>query len=614
MILHAEEQLPRGLQQAAVLLIKAVEIVTFVRHGGLRPPELLAAFQVDPDTGGPNGAVLAALEHIHIFALRVHAHADHGLGVPRRLPDLQRPAVAGLQIRHIDIQGVVEEIVADQLAVAVKELRVPQRAVGFGVDRHFEGVRQVGAHAGQRHGSGDLAGLGIQQVDPVIPAIVVAVDTLGVIGVIDHGEATLVLRQHDGGGKKDVDGIPPHHLAGVLLQAGDGCAAGVDHAVLRQEQAGAAVRGAVGYGIPGRAPERLAGDGIEGEHVAVIVRGEQAVARLVDGAVGYGRRYRYLRLRDEGDGRGVEIVHVQRVQQHPLGGGVVGPAVPGVLRQGGHGAADRPGGVVRRQGRLGILGQQRGFAQLDALLLLDEGLVLGRDLPVLHQQHADEGRGRHRHHGQRRRQPARAVAPFPLEQRVVGAADQRREQPQLLVVQLAQNLAGAAGDDVGGQGLGAPDQVAVGIVDVHQLVREGFLRPAVRQHHQHVVAVVVLQEIADLPLDPYGLGRLRRADHDQELGVVQRFIDAGGQVAGQGQLVLVPEHPAQAAAAPFGGQPGRNVIALDQLVQPLGDGDVQRHVPVTDKCDVFIHGSGLLAPVHSRVCRSSGQTPPGPRS
>ncbi len=254
-------------------------------------------------------------------------------------------------------------------------------------------------------------------------------------------------------------------------------------------------------------------------------------------------------------------------------------------------ACDQDGGhlglqVVVSRGDLLVLGGDFLILPQDLLVLGGNLLVLLGDLPVFHQHGAQKDRHQGRSNAGQSHEPVGARPLLALPQLVKGAAHHGCIEPHDLLAE------GPAVDgvvrtrDVGRKRLGVAQDVARVVKLVEHPGRKALLRLAVNQHRQKVGAVVGLQEIADLLLAPPGLGQIRRADHDQILGVIQGVGDAVRQARGRRQLVLVAKHQAELACTEAGAQLLGHGVGLDAALDALGSLLVQRLVAVADKGDI----------------------------
>ena len=134
----------------------------------------------------------------------------------------------------------------------------------------------------------------------------------------------------------------------------------------------------------------------------------------------------------------------------------------------------------------------------------------------------------------------------------------------------------------------AVDRFSVVIIFLRQRGGKSVFRGAVRKHGKNPVLRVVFQIIADLLGHPGGIGGIRRTDHDQVIGGVERVAQALGKIAVQRELIPVAEDLAETLLPVFA-QGLRYRIALQQLVQTGSHGDIDRLMPVADKRGVFFH-------------------------
>ena len=214
----------------------------------------------------------------------------------------------------------------------------------------------------------------------------------------------------------------------------------------------------------------------------------------------------------------------------------------------------------------------------DALLgggLLLEGLAAG----VVHRQkdaQPREGRqsGRRDGHGV----PDSAAA-LPAPEIVVGDGQHGGQQAQLLVFQLAPPV---RAPNVRRQGLhlGA---LAGGVRFEADELGEAFVRLPLHQDGQHVAAALPFDEVFQLPHAPAAFQIPGGADGDKPLAAVQGSFDIRPQIGGQGQLLLIPEHPAHALFAGLGPYAGGHAVGFDGAVQGLGHLHVRALVPIADE-------------------------------
>ena len=172
----------------------------------------------------------------------------------------------------------------------------------------------------------------------------------------------------------------------------------------------------------------------------------------------------------------------------------------------------------------GELGQRERF-------VAQRVFQLPPDLRVAVEQHADKHERRREHNARASRREPPAVALVAPVKRVEGAVKQRGHNPQPLRAEKSLALCRAFGRDIGRERLEARRDLAVFIPLRQQLRREGFFRLSFEEQREHAVAVMLLEEELDLTLHPERFRRLRRADDDQKLRVVQRGLDAAGEIA-----------------------------------------------------------------------------------
>ena len=229
-------------------------------------------------------------------------------------------------------------------------------------------------------------------------------------------------------------------------------------------------------------------------------------------------------------------------------------------------------------------------------LFLGDGGLQGRLLPetllagVIHGQEDAQARRRHKD----RRGDGEGAADGPLAlpalQFVEGDRKHGREEPQLLVLQL---LLPVAPPQVGRQGLHL--RPVPGFVHRKaQDLREAGLRLPLHQDGQDPVPALLLHEVLELPETPPALQIPGGANGDEPVAVVEGGLDVAAQVGGEGQLLLIPEHPAQLLLARLLADAGGDAVGLDGGMQGLGDHIVGALVPVADEGTVFLlfHGRG----------------------
>ena len=245
--------------------------------------------------------------------------------------------------------------------------------------------------------------------------------------------------------------------------------------------------------------------------------------------------------------------------------------------------------VAPRQFALRAHGQRLGLLNL----LLTDFLL---KLRILHShQHTHRRAGRCNTCANCKRALA-AVLLFALHQIVVGAADHGGKQTPGLLFELAHTLGVACAGCVRRQRLNDALHRSIRPVYLGQAFGKRLLRRACRQHGQHTRAVVMFQKICDLPLHPQGFGRVRRADDNEKLGVIQRGKDVARQIHGNGQLVLITEHNAQLLSARLFAQGAGYAEMLNQPMQPARHSHVHRAVAVADKSPIVpAHRSCLPA-------------------
>ena len=242
--------------------------------------------------------------------------------------------------------------------------------------------------------------------------------------------------------------------------------------------------------------------------------------------------------------------------------------------------------VPRR--RVGILSIEEEPAAVDeqpALVRLELNVLPG-DLQVFDSDDAGKDRQTGKNNTRERRKPAGPVSTLALPQLVKGAADQCSADPDALFAELGLADMALGADDIGRERFHFPYYIAFLVIDMCEQRGKGLFRLTPRQHGEHMVAVVGAKEIADLFLAPPGLGKVRRADHDQIIRVVERVADAVGQGARRGELVLVAEAVADPAAAGLVSVLRGHVEMLDLLLHRDRCFPVDRLVAIADKCGV----------------------------
>jgi len=204
--------------------------------------------------------------------------------------------------------------------------------------------------------------------------------------------------------------------------------------------------------------------------------------------------------------------------------------------------------------------------------------------------HADGRGARDRH------QPPRTPLRLAPAQRIEANPEHPGDQLQLGVV-----LAVLARARIGGDRLGAlAAEVAVGIELEAQRRREALLVrdrgvvrgvrfPADDQAEDAVLAPEPL-EVHDLFVDPLGLGRLWRADHDLAGRLAQRLADDRAEVGRGGELLAVAEDRVQAlghgsACARRADQHLGRVVRLERAVQPVRPARIA--VAVAQECPIL---------------------------
>ena len=395
-----------------------------------------------------------------------------------------------------------------------------------------------------------------------------------------------------------------------------------------------ASKGAGGRGDKGerRLPVQRGGGGLIGGNVAVFIQQDHSPLRRENLLH---RRVQVDRFFPDENGSVICVKEMIGGQQRALRRGVIGPVVPRP-GQGGHAVCNGLHGVSAGDGGLRVGREEGGFGQLQGPLLLGQGLVGGLQLAVgcfqvpvdsfqriVHGLQFAVGRFQfpvhggdlhvggfqllvlrfdgavaaqqdrhvaHQHgqgHARRSEGPLLLPLLLPPDQGIVGAAQDGREQAHGFPGQQLQGLGLRVGADVCRQGL---HNGIVFISQVGQLAGKGAVRIAGGQHGQHVGPIVALQEVFDLPLHPDGFRRVGRANDDEKFGMVQGAANIGGQIAGNGQLILVPKGDAK-PFAPALPQGPRHAVALDQRVGPLGHRHIVGLVAVADEGDVFSFGS-----------------------
>ena len=172
-----------------------------------------------------------------------------------------------------------------------------------------------------------------------------------------------------------------------------------------------------------------------------------------------------------------------------------------------------------------------------------------------------------------------SAAALPAPEIVVGDGQHGGQQAQLLVFQLAPPV---RAPNVRRQGLhlGA---LAGGVRFEADELGEAFVRLPLHQDGQHMAAALPFDEVFQLPHAPAAFQIPGGADGDEPLAAVQGSFDIRPQIGGQGQLFLVPKHPAHALFAGLGPYAGGHAVGFDGAVQGLGHLHVRALVPIADE-------------------------------
>ena len=230
---------------------------------------------------------------------------------------------------------------------------------------------------------------------------------------------------------------------------------------------------------------------------------------------------------------------------------------------------------VQPANRLQLLAQigEHVFDQALGLGPLALGLALALDSGQHEKVHHDDQpqRGAGDAH-----QPALPPSSLALDQRIQRQPGQAGDQ-----LQLGHPPAVGARADVGGDGL--RHLVGNAALAIHMKAQRrwkktsdvAFARIAGRNQRQHPGFAVHALEEADFLVDPMRGSGVGRANDDQEIRIRQRLAQRVGQVAGRRKLVTVAKNGCQpdrhrTDSGLFPDQPGRQPIALQRAMQPLG--------------------------------------------
>ena len=123
-----------------------------------------------------------------------------------------------------------------------------------------------------------------------------------------------------------------------------------------------------------------------------------------------------------------------------------------------------------------------------------------------------------------------------------------------------------------------------------QCLREGDLRIAGDEKGVDILGSALLNKVLHLPIHPFRAGGIGRADDDEALGGGQCRPDGICQHTADGQFLRVPEDTPD-SLLPLLYQGSGHPKALQPVENTLGNGRIQRLMPVTDKhiIVIFLH-------------------------
>ena len=268
------------------------------------------------------------------------------------------------------------------------------------------------------------------------------------------------------------------------------------------------------------------------------------------------------------------MIHMQRIRQHFFTGRNVGTIRIRRPGKGGHGLTNRTDPVSGLKQTGGHAGHRLGFIPLRLLQRLG-------NLGIFYQKNRNEAEGDGQNDsGRRNRQPGLSAL-RPLDEIIKITADNGGSQPKIFPPQARTHLSGAAGGQIGRQGLNGP----AGFVR-QQLGREGLLRIPGNQDAKHAVPAMKADKCVHFPHAPEGFPEPGRADHNQELRFLQGGQDGIGEADGKRQLILIPENPSE-MLLPVPTQTGRNRIFFQQTVDRNRYGAIRLQMTIADKRPVF---------------------------
>ena len=234
-----------------------------------------------------------------------------------------------------------------------------------------------------------------------------------------------------------------------------------------------------------------------------------------------------------------------------------------------------------------VLQKRKSVVYIDGRKLSLQFPALPGDLDIFgngHAQKNSQNGGRQGHQAQKAHHP---VPPFPLPERIERTPKKGCIDPDDLFFKgLPVNGMVPAGN-VGSKGLCVSRDISLFVEGMEKVGRKRLLRLSIHQNGQNMVPVMGFKEISDLLLTPFGLGKIRRTDHDQIFGMVQSIGDRIRKARGRRQLVFVPEDHAKFLSSRMFPQFFGDHVALNGFLNLFRGFFIQVFMPVTDKSDIF---------------------------